>query len=115
MTSQPRLIKEEQPDYSVDDAQKAEYRERLRQYLQDPGFRQIKGFPLGNDEDILSVSNPPHHTACPNPFLIFNNEEGGVDNSYPREVLPYTGDFKVANRHEVYSFHPYHIGYKLRV
>ena len=27
------------------------------------------GFPHGEIEDILNLSNPPWHTACPNPFL----------------------------------------------
>ncbi len=29
----------------------------------------IEGFPLGEDADILALSDPPHHTAYPNPHI----------------------------------------------
>lgn len=32
-------------------------------------LRHIKGFPLGKDEGLLTVSDPPHHTAYPNPCI----------------------------------------------
>jgi len=41
----------------------------LAQKLKDPEFRKIEGFPLGKDEDILALSDPPRYTACPNPWL----------------------------------------------
>ncbi len=41
----------------------------LRKKLLDPEFRKIEGFPIGSDEDILAMSDPPYYTACPNPFL----------------------------------------------
>lgn len=70
MSHQPSLIPTEPtPDQAARDAERAEYLERLRQYLQDPAFRQIEGFPLGDDEAILALSDPPYYTACPNPFL----------------------------------------------
>ena len=31
--------------------------------------RNIEGFPLGTDEDIIALSNAPYYTACPNPFI----------------------------------------------
>ena len=34
-----------------------------------PNFRQGDGFPSGEVEDILALSDPPYFTACPNPFL----------------------------------------------
>ncbi len=48
---------------------RAAYRERLHRHLQDPAFRALEGFPLGDDEAILALSDPPYYTACPNPFL----------------------------------------------
>jgi len=42
---------------------------KLREKLQDPEFRKIEGFPIGSDEDILALSDPPYYTACPNPFI----------------------------------------------
>ncbi len=29
----------------------------------------MEGFPIGEDEDILNLSDPPYYTACPNPWL----------------------------------------------
>lgn len=43
--------------------------DKLREKLQNQEFRQIKGFPIGEDEDILAISDPPYYTACPNPFI----------------------------------------------
>ena len=45
------------------------YRQRLREALRDSAFRAIEGFPIGSDEAILALSDPPTYTACPNPFL----------------------------------------------
>lgn len=32
--------------------------------------RRLEGFPLGRDEEIIKLSDPPYYTACPNPFLL---------------------------------------------
>ena len=74
MTDQPHLPNiQPQPTSSAQDAardaERAAYLERLRVKLQDPEFRAIEGFPIGEDEDILALSDPPYYTACPNPFL----------------------------------------------
>jgi len=55
--------------FANDQERRAYFTERLREHLQDPAFRQIEGFPIGEDEDILALSDPPYYTACPNPFL----------------------------------------------
>jgi predicted RNA methylase len=34
-----------------------------------PELRTLPGCPSGSDEDILAMSSPPGHTACPNPFI----------------------------------------------
>ena len=63
----------------------------LREKLKDPEFRKIEGFPIGEDEDILALSDPPYYTACPNPFIgDFINLYGKpycVDEPYSREPL----------------------------
>ncbi|MBL7065773.1 MAG: DNA methylase [Anaerolineae bacterium] len=70
MTHQPELLPDQpSPDQAARDAERAEYLERLRERLKDPDFRAIEGFPIGEDEDILALSDPPYYTACPNPFL----------------------------------------------
>jgi len=71
-SKQPELLRDDQAAYQeTPEEQKAKesYRQRLRAYLHDPEFRKIEGFPLGEDEDILALSDPPYYTACPNPFL----------------------------------------------
>jgi DNA modification methylase/DNA-directed RNA polymerase subunit RPC12/RpoP len=55
--------------FESDDARRAYFTEKLREKLKDPEFRKIEGFPLGEDDDILALSDPPYYTACPNPFL----------------------------------------------
>jgi len=52
------------------DAERRTYfTEKLREKLQDSAFRKIEGFPIGSDEDILALSDPPYYTACPNPWI----------------------------------------------
>ena len=52
-----------------DDARRTYFLGKLRERLRDPTFREIEGFPTGDDDDILAMSDPPYYTACPNPFL----------------------------------------------
>ena len=43
------------------------FRAELRKKL--PELKQIEGFPIGEDDDIINLSDPPYYTACPNPWL----------------------------------------------
>jgi hypothetical protein len=61
-TTQPELIREERAEYiatPADNARKDAYRARLRTFLEDPASRQIEGFPIGEIEDIIALSDPP--------------------------------------------------------
>jgi len=51
-----------------DEARRSFFQNRLREHLLDPAFRQVDGFPVGEVEDILTLSDPPYFTACPNPL-----------------------------------------------
>src|SRR6267143_5623674 len=55
--------------FANDNARRDHYLEILRERLKEPDFKQIEGFPVGSDEDILRLSDPPYYTACPNPFV----------------------------------------------
>ena len=55
--------------FENDEKRREYFLEKLREKLKDREFRQIKGFPIGSDEDLLAMSDPPYYTACPNPFL----------------------------------------------
>lgn len=73
--------------------------------------RDIEGFPIGSDEDIIALSNPPYYTACPNPFIEdFINKNGkpyceGNDN-YHRE--PFASDVSEGKNDPIYMAHSYH-------
>ncbi len=34
-----------------------------------PQLKKLEGFPIGKDEDILALSQPPYYTAVPTPIL----------------------------------------------
>src|SRR6266566_6715017 len=67
-----------------DQARRAYFTEKLREKLKDPAFRKIEGFPIGTDEDILALSDPPYFTACPNPFLeeFLNQRKRSEDDNH---------------------------------
>ncbi len=68
------------------------------------------GFPQGEIEDILNLSDPPWHTACPNPFLAEFAANSGQpydpDEAYRR--TPFAVDVKEGKTHAVYRAHGYH-------
>ena len=55
--------------FENDEKRREYFLDKLREKLKDPEFRKIEGFPIGEDEDILALSDPPYYTACPNPFI----------------------------------------------
>jgi len=134
---QPELIAEEAAEYIVspdEEAMRAEYRQRLAEALKDPEFRQIEGFPIGEDEAILALSDPPYYTACPNPFLneivekwrrerAALRDELGLPNDEPagskyaiRENMPtknyhrepFAADVSEGKNDPIYNAHSYH-------
>jgi len=116
---QPDLIREERAEYSAaDQARREEYRRRLAEYLKDPAFRAIEGFPIGSDEDILALSDPPYYTACPNPFLPEIIEQWQQEREQIREKLglkeekyqrdPFASDVSEGRNGPIYNAHTYH-------
>lgn len=73
--------------------------------------RNIEGFPIGEDEDIIALSDPPYYTACPNPFIEdFIKKYGkpydeGTDD-YHRE--PFAADVSEGKNDPIYKAHSYH-------
>ena len=93
------------------DKERREYfLEKLRKKLKDPEFRNIEGFPIGADEDILALSDPPFYTACPNPFIEeFIRHYGkpyDPDRQYSRE--PFSVDVSEGKTDPIYKAHTYH-------
>ena len=97
--------------FPSDEARLEHYLGLLQEKLEDPEFRNQPGFPVGEDEDILRLSDPPYYTACPNPFLEdFVRHYGtpyDVDlNGYRNE--PFAADVSEGRSEAIYTAHSYH-------
>jgi DNA modification methylase len=81
----------------------------LADKLKDPEFRKIEGFPIGKDEDILALSDPPYYTACPNPWIGDFIKAYGTpyDPKKPYHREPFAADVSEGKYHPVYKLHPY--------
>lgn len=100
-------------EFPDDEARRAHFTEELRKKLQDPEFRSIEGFPIGGDEDILNLSDPPYYTACPNPWIAdFIAEWEGQKPQQPEGYVyhrePFAADVSEGKTHPVYKAHSYH-------
>ena len=96
--------------FESDAVRRAHYTELLREKLKDPEFRKIEGFPIGEDEDILNLSDPPYYTACPNPwigdFLKAYGRPYDPKEKYHRE--PFAADVSEGRSGLFYDAHSYH-------
>lgn len=96
--------------FPSDSARREHFLDLLRAKLNDPDFRKTGGFPVGRDEAILAMSDPPYYTACPNPFMAdFVRQCGKPYDStaqYSRE--PMTVDVSVGKTDPIYTAHSYH-------
>ncbi len=96
--------------FANDTARREHFLAILREQLQDPAFRQIEGFPLGSDEDILALSDPPYYTACPNPFIAEFIQLYGTpyDPAVPYHKEPFAADVSEGKNDPIYNAHSYH-------
>ena len=96
--------------FESQDARREHFTKLLREKIETPRFRDASGFPSGAVEDILSMSDPPYHTACPNPWLKkFVAEHGrpyDPDEDYHRE--PFAVDVSEGKTDQLYRAHSYH-------
>lgn len=97
--------------FANDAERRAYFIEQLREKLKDPEFRKIEGFPIGSDEDILALSDPPYYTACPNPWLAdfiteWEAAKPAANAQYHRE--PFATDVSEGKTHAIYKAHGYH-------
>ena len=103
-------------EFPNDEARREFFREELRKRL--PELRMIEGFPIGSDEDIIRLSDPPYYTACPNPWL--NNfiaewekekvqlEAEGKRNADFEVKEPYAYGISQGKNSAIYNAHSYH-------
>ncbi len=97
-----------------DDARLRELAERMRHAERDKDLLQRwkdeVGFPHGEIEDILNLSNPPYYTACPNPFIAdflkYYGKPYDPTVSYRRE--PFAADVSEGKNDPIYNAHSYH-------
>ena len=94
--------------FESEDARRTYFLDRLKEQL--PELRKRSDFPVGEDDDILRLSDPPWYTACPNPFLAEFVEHHGrpydPDEPYHRE--PFAVDVSEGKTDPLYRAHGYH-------
>lgn len=73
--------------------------------------RSIDGFPIGEDKDILALSDAPYYTACPNPYIndfieAYGTPYDEATDTYERK--PYVEDVSEGKTDPIYLAHTYH-------
>lgn len=96
--------------FPSDEARREYFTELLGKKLQDPTFRATEGFPVGSDEDILTLSDPPYYTACPNPFIpeFLKYYGRAYDPTHPYAKEPFAADVSEGKSDPIYNAHSYH-------
>ncbi len=103
-------------EFENDDKRREFFRAELRKKL--PELRLIEGFPIGKDDDIVALSDPPYYTACPNPWINdFIKEWEGQKPKLQAEGKrkatfevkePYAADVSEGKNNPIYMAHAYH-------
>jgi DNA modification methylase len=96
--------------FPSDEARREYFLELLAAKLKDSDFRKTPGFPIGSDEAILSLSDPPYYTACPNPFIADFIKHFGkpYEPSTPYVREPFAADVSEGKNDPIYNAHSYH-------
>jgi len=100
-------------EFKNDQARREYFTELLGQKLKDPDFRKIEGFPIGEDEDILALSDPPYYTACPNPWISdfiaeWETQKPFKPKGYQYHREPFAADVSEGKNDPIYNAHSYH-------
>ena len=103
-------------EFANEKARRTYFREELRKKL--PELKKIEGFPIGEDDDIINLSDPPYYTACPNPWLNDFVEEWekekerlektGKRNEEIHQQQPYANNVSEGKSNPIYMAHAYH-------
>ncbi|MBK8808658.1 MAG: DNA methylase [Bacteroidales bacterium] len=99
--------------FNSEEERREYFRNELRTKL--PELKKIEGFPIGEDEDIINLSDPPYYTACPNPWLndFIAEWEKEKKNISGRKMdfhvdIPYASDVSEGKNNPIYNAHSYH-------
>lgn len=102
--------------FENDEQRREHFRNELRSLL--PELRKMEGFPIGTDDDIINLSDPPYYTACPNPWLNdfvaqWESEKSLLQQQGKRKAdfevnEPYASDISEGKNNPVYTAHTYH-------
>ena len=102
--------------FANDDERREYFRGELRKKL--PELKKIDGYPIGDDDDIVNLSDPPYYTACPNPWINDFIKEWEADKARLQaegkrtadfEVKePYSSDVTEGKNNPIYNAHSYH-------
>lgn len=100
-------------EFPSDEARRQHFTELLRERLRDPDFRKIEGFPIGSEEDILNLSDPPYYTACPNPWIAdfiaeWEAQKTEQPEGYHYHREPFAADVSEGRNDPIYNAHSYH-------
>ena len=100
-------------EFETENERREYFRNKLRQDL--PELKRIEGFPVGEDEAIINLSDPPYYTACPNPWLNDciaewekeKKQNKGRNNTFHVDQ-PYASDVSEGKNTPIYNAHNYH-------
>ncbi|MDQ0163328.1 DNA methyltransferase [Aeribacillus alveayuensis] len=100
--------------FKNDEERREYFRNELRKKL--PELKKIEGFPIGDDEDIIALSDPPYYTACPNPWINDfieewereKKEKYGRDENEEYHREPFAADVSEGKNDPIYNAHSYH-------
>ena len=96
--------------FNNDDERREYFRGELRKKL--PELKTIEGFPVGKDEDIIALSDPPFYTACPNPWLDNILDEYSKTEQCEKKMVtnpePFATDITEGRADSIYNAHSYH-------
>lgn len=102
--------------FASEEERRSYFREELRKKL--PELKKMEGFPIGEDDDIINLSDPPYYTACPNPWLNdfiaeWEEEKKELEKQGLRKAdfevtEPYAADVSEGKNNPIYMAHSYH-------
>lgn len=102
--------------FANDTERRQYFREELRKKL--PELKKLEGYPIGEDDDIINLSDPPYYTACPNPWLNDFVAEWEKEKESPEFKMlriddfevkdPYASDVSEGKNNPIYNAHSYH-------